>query len=74
MKKVFVGECQVLSSTSSELGCSYIGKIMDLERMVREEFKHQTESKFHDTSHLIGTMYKCDDMATFQLYRYGYSC
>lgn len=76
MKKLFITEHQALSSTSGRLSHINVGKIMDPERMVREEFKYQTEtvSTFYDTSHLIGTMYKCDDMATFQLYRYGYSC
>ena len=74
MKKVFITEYQALSPTSSKLIHMNVGKIMDPDRMVSEEFKYQTESKFGDTSHLIGTMYKCDDLVTFQLYRYGNSC
>lgn len=76
MKKVFIKEYQALSPTSGSGMSNHInvGKIMDPERMVREEFKYQTESKFGDTSHLIGTMHKCGDLVTFQLYRYGNSC
>ena len=74
MKKLVVTEHQVLSSTSGSLNHIIVGEIMDPERMIREEFKYQTESKFGDTSHLIGTMSKCDDLVTFQLYRYGNSC
>lgn len=74
MKKVFITEYQALSPTSGKLIHMNVGKIMDPDRMASEEFKYQTESKFGDTSHLIGTMYKCDDLVTFQLYRYGNSC
>ena len=76
MKKVFIKEYQALSPTSGKLIHMNVGKIMDPDRMVSEEFKYQTEtvSTFYDTSHLIGTMYKCDDLVTFQLYRYGNSC
>ena len=74
MKKVFITEYQALSPTSGKLIHMNVGKIMDPDRMASEEFKYQTESKFGDTSHLIGTMSKCDDLVTFQLYRYGNSC